>query len=66
VVKLGSAVRNAFACATSEQQVGAFNFFQPERKAPGKLVMTKTDGQNGVEPATISYYEFKQRLASPP
>jgi hypothetical protein len=28
--------------------------------------MTKTDGQYGVEPATISYYELKQRLASPP
>ena len=66
VMQLGSAVRHAFSRSTSTQQVGPFNFFQPEQKALGKLVMTTKEGQHGVEPETISYYEFKRCLVSPP
>ena len=66
VMRLASAVGSAFATSLSPQQVGPFNFFQPEQKALGKLVMTTMEGQLGVEPEALSYYEFKQRLASPP
>ena len=66
VMQLGAAVRSAFSRSTATQQVGLFNFFQPEQKALGKLVMAKTEGQYGVEPETISYYDFKERLSSPP
>jgi hypothetical protein len=65
-MQLGSAVRHAFSVSSSEQQVGPFNFFQPEQKALGKLVMTTKEGQYGAEPETISYYDFKRLLASPP
>jgi len=65
-MRLGSAVRSAFSIASSEQQVGPFNFFHPEQKDMGKLVMTTTQGQYGVEPETISYQEFKKLLNSPP
>jgi hypothetical protein len=66
VMRLGSAVRSAFSRALSEERVGPFNFFRPEQKALGKLVMTTVEGEYGVEPETISFYQFKQRLASPP
>jgi len=66
VMRLMSAVRNAFATSASAQHVGAFNFFHPEQKALGKLVMTTMEGQHGVELDTVSYYEFKKLLASPP
>lgn len=66
VIELGSAVRHAFSVSSSAQQVGPFNFFQPQQKALGKLVMTTVDGERGAEPETISYYEFKKLLAMPP
>ncbi len=66
VMQLVSAVRHAFSSSSSPQQVGPFNFFQPEQKALGKLVMTSMEGQYGFEPDTISYYEFKRRLEAPP
>ena len=66
VMQSGSAVRHAFSVSSSVQQVGPFNFFQPEQKALGKLVMTTVDGEHGAEPETISYYEFNKLLALPP
>lgn len=66
VMRLASAVRGAFAISSSPQQVGPFNFFHPEQKALGKLVMTRVKGQYGIELDTISSYEFKNCLASPP
>jgi hypothetical protein len=66
MMRLASSVRSAFATASSAQQVGPFNFFHPEQKGLGKLVMTRVEGSDGVEPDTISCYEFKKRLASPP
>lgn len=66
VMRLGSAVRSAFSRASSVNQVGPFNFFHAEQKAMGKLVMTKMEGQYGIEPETISYQEFKKLLNSPP
>lgn len=65
-MQLASAVRRAFSLSLSEQQVGPFNFFQPEQRALGKLVMTMTEGQYGAEPDTISYYEFRKYLILPP
>ena len=66
VMPLGSAVRSAFSTAPSAQQVGPFNFFHPEQKAMGKLVMTTKQEQYGLEPDTISYHDFKKCLNTPP
>jgi hypothetical protein len=65
VIRLGEAVRDAFATTGLEFPVGPFNFFHPEQKALGKMVMTRMEGQHGNEFDTISSYEFKERLASP-
>jgi hypothetical protein len=66
VTRLTEAVRDAFAIADAEFPVGPFNFFHPEQKALGKLVMSRIEGQHGIELDTISSYEFKERLATPP
>src|SRR3989449_3987904 len=66
VTRLAEAVRDAFATVDAEFSVGPFNFFHPEQKALGKLVMSRMEGQHGVELDTISSYEFKERLTSPP
>jgi len=66
VTRLAEAVRKAFATVDAEFLVGPFNFFHPEQKALGKLVMNRMEGQHGIELDTISSYEFKERLASPP
>jgi hypothetical protein len=66
VTRLAEAVRKAFATTDAECPVGPFNFFHPEQKALGKLVMSRMEGQHGIEFDTISSYEFKERLASPP
>ncbi len=65
VMRLTSAVCSAFASASSVQQVGPFNFFHPEQKALGELVLTRFDGPYGVEFDTISFYQFKKLLESP-
>jgi hypothetical protein len=64
VTRLGEAVRDAFATTDSEFLVGPFNFFRPEQKALGKMVMSRMEGQYGTEFDTISSYEFKERLAT--
>jgi hypothetical protein len=66
VTRLAEAVRRAFATSDTALPVGPFNFFHPEQKALGKIVMRRMAGQYGVEFDTISYYEFKESLASPP
>src|SRR5215475_4694425 len=65
VIRLAEAVRDAFATTGPGFSVGAFNFFHPEQKALGKLVMSRTAGQHGVELDTISSYKFRERLALP-
>ncbi|HKA55560.1 MAG TPA: hypothetical protein VKJ47_18055 [Candidatus Binatia bacterium] len=66
VTRLAETVRDAFATTDGEFPVGPFNFFHPEQKALGKMVMSRMEGQHGIELDTISSYEFKERLASPP
>src|SRR5919106_7043239 len=66
VTRLAEAVRRVFATSDAALPVGPFNFFHPEQKALGKMVMQRMGGQYGVEFDTISYYEFKEPLASPP
>jgi hypothetical protein len=66
VIRLATACRRAFATSNSERPVGAFNFFIPEQKALGKIVMHSLEGEFGRELDTISFYEFRQRLAEPP
>src|SRR5919198_3681190 len=66
VTRLAEAVRRAFATSDTGLPVGPFNFYHPEQKALGKMVMHRMAGQYGVEFDTISSYEFKERLASPP
>jgi hypothetical protein len=66
VTRLSEAVRDAFATTDAEFPVGPFNFFHPEQKALGKVVMSRLEGQHGIELDTISSYDFKERLASPP
>ncbi|MDJ0891490.1 MAG: hypothetical protein QNK18_09910 [Gammaproteobacteria bacterium] len=66
VMRLDASVRRAFAFSSAASDVGPFNFFNPEQKALGKLIMTTHEGQHGVELDTISYYEFKERLTMPP
>ena len=65
VIRLGEAVRDAFATTDSGFPVGPFNFFRPEQRALGKVVMNRMEGQYGIEFDTISSYEFKERLATP-
>jgi len=65
VFRLGEAVRDAFATTGVGFSVGAFNFFHPEQKALGKIVMSRTAGPHGIELDTISSYKFKERLALP-
>ena len=64
VIRLGEAVRNAFAVTEPNFPVGPFNFFHPEQKALGKVVMVRIEGEHGNEFDTISSYEFKERLGS--
>jgi hypothetical protein len=66
VTRLVEAVRDAFATTDAAFPVGPFNFFHPEQKALGKMVMSRMEGQHGIELDTISSYEFKERLAAPP
>jgi hypothetical protein len=65
VFRLSEAVRDAFATTGTGFPVGAFNFFHPEQKALGKMVMSRARGQHGVELDTISSYKFRERLALP-
>jgi len=65
VTRLSEAVRDAFATTGPGFSVGAFNFFHPEQKALGKMVMSRMQGEHGVELDTISSYKFRERLASP-
>lgn len=66
VIRYGEGVRSAFATSYSGRPAGPFNFFTPEQKALGKIVMRRMEGQYGIELDTISCYEFKNRLAFPP
>ncbi len=66
VMRLTSAVSSALSTASSVQQVGPFNFFHAEQKDLGKLLLNRVDGPYGLEFDTISRYEFKKLLASPP
>ncbi|MDJ0872759.1 MAG: hypothetical protein QNJ87_13445 [Gammaproteobacteria bacterium] len=66
MIRLATAVRRAFATANPECPVGPFNFFIPEQKALGKMVMQSMKGEHGRELDTISYYRFKSNLQSPP
>ncbi|MFN2121606.1 MAG: hypothetical protein ACK2T0_14560, partial [Anaerolineales bacterium] len=43
-----------------------FNFFMPEQKALGKIIMHKMDGEHGNELDTISLYDFKECLSHSP
>jgi len=63
--RLAEAVRDAFATTGPGFPVGAFNFFHPEQRALGKLVMSRTQGQHGIELDTISSYKFREKLALP-
>jgi len=65
VIRLSEAVRDTFATTGGGFTVGAFNFFHPEQKALGKLVMSRTPGQHGIELDTISSYKFRERLTLP-
>jgi hypothetical protein len=66
VIRLTTACRRAFSTSNPARPVGAFNFFIPEQKALGKIVMHSLEGEFGRELDTISLYEFRDRLASPP
>lgn len=66
VTRHAEAVRRVFSTSDAELPVGPFNFFHPEQKALGKMVMRRLSGQYGVELDTISFYEFKDHLTSPP
>lgn len=65
VIRLAEAVRDAFATTGAGFPVGPFNFFHPEQKALGKIVMSRMQGQHGIELDTISSYKFRERLALP-
>jgi hypothetical protein len=65
VIRLSEAVRDTFATTGGGFPVGAFNFFHPEQKALGKVVMSRTRGQHGIELDTISSYKFRERLTLP-
>jgi len=64
IILLTESVRRAFS--TLDYPIGPFTFFRPEQKALGKLVMTRFEGQHGMELDTISFFEFEVRLKAPP
>lgn len=66
VIRLVSGCRRAFSTSGASRSVGPFNFFIPEQKALGKVVMHSLEGEFGRELDTISYYDFQEILASPP
>jgi len=66
VIEHVTAVRRTFSTASQEYSVGPFNFFLPEQKALGKIVMYTLEGEHGFEFDTISYYDFKEQLKSAP
>ena len=66
VIRLVTLCRRAFSTSGSDRPVGPFNFFIPEQKALGKIVMHSLEGEFGRELDTISFYDFKELLASPP
>jgi hypothetical protein len=66
VIRLATATRRAFSTSSTLRPVGAFNFFIPEQKALGKIVMHSLEGEFGRELDTISFYEFREQLASAP
>lgn len=66
VIGLITSIRRAFSTSSAKRPVGPFNFFIPEQKALGKIVMHSIEGEYGNELDTISFYDFKELLASPP
>jgi len=66
VIGLVMLIRRAFSTSSAEWPVGPFNFFIPEQKALGKMVMHCVEGQYGNALDTISFYEFKDLLGSHP
>ena len=66
VIEHTTAIRKAFATSASGHPVGPFNFFLPEQKALGKVVMHTMEGEHGHELDTISYYDFKEHLGKSP
>jgi hypothetical protein len=66
VIRFAEGVRGAFATTDPEHPASPFNFSHTEQKALGKMVMSRIRGEHGIELDTISYYEFKERLALPP
>lgn len=65
LIRLTTATRRAFAACSDDRPVGPFNFFLPEQKALGKLVMERVFGEHGRELDTVSFYEFKEILHTP-
>jgi len=66
VIDLVTSIRRAFSTSSALRPVGPFNFFIPEQKALGKIVMHSVEGEYGNELDTISFYDFKEILAMPP
>ena len=66
VIEHVTAVRRTFSSTSQGYPAGPFNFFLPEQKALGKIVMYTLEGEHGFEFDTISYYDFKERLKSAP
>lgn len=66
VIRLVTLCRRAFSTSSLNRPVGPFNFFIPEQKALGKIVMHSLEGEFGRELDTISFYDFKELLTSPP
>jgi hypothetical protein len=66
VIRLVTACRRAFSSSGARRPVGPFNFFIPEQKALGKMIMHSHEGEFGRELDTISFYEFRAMLASAP
>lgn len=66
VIGLVTSIRRAFSTSSAQYPVGPFNFFIPEQKALGKMVMHSVEGEYGNELDTISFYEFKTLLTSTP
>ncbi len=66
VIEHVTAVRKIFSTTREGHSVGPFNFFLPEQKALGKIVMHTMEGEYGHELDTISFFDFKDRLNSAP
>ncbi|MGH9123106.1 MAG: hypothetical protein ACRDZ8_00020, partial [Acidimicrobiales bacterium] len=65
VIRLTAAIRDDFATAQSFPE-GPFCFFRTEQRALGEMVIKQVASETGPSDETISLFDLRTALASPP